>query len=453
VPRKLQSPFSRLLGIIGVSLGIAVLAFMFSCLNTAINTIHIDLKEPLSNVQWMNNAFGILIASTLVICGRLADLYGKKRVFLIGLILLFISQLGVGLSSKLPIIVFFQAILGISGGSVLPISQALLLSLFPKSKAGVAIAIWACVVGIALGIGPVVAGTVIRFLNWHWIFLINAPIAAVSFFLTLGFVPKSPASRKKIILDWWGMLFIFLTIVPFTMATVNIHMWQTKFLILLYGASAVFLIALLIVEKKVPMPIIQEHLFTHRRFITSSLSNFCMLFFVWASLFILPLYLQKVLHYSPFDTGLILLAVSAPMAILSPIVNKWAEVIRPRTLILIGFALLIASSIIFYLFQASIGLLVLLAAFVLYGIGWGLIWNPTITAALSSLSSSETGVGAGTFTTIQEIGGVLGLTIIVGILASGRTFIAGYHNACILLLGISILGFIITLFIPKAKRS
>lgn len=444
--------YRRMLSIVGICLGVVVVGIMFSSTNTALATIHRDLGTSLGELQWIMNIFGIFISSNLVIMGRLADLYGRKRVYLFGVVGLLVSQLGAGLAPSVGWIIFFQALFGMSGAVILPVSQALLTSLYPEKERSKAIGIWAAVVGVALGIGPLLAGSIIYGLGWRWIFLINVPIAVISFILIIGFLPKKPKVGPKLSLDWSGAFLLILTIGTFVLATIQISLWRPSVIAILYVLSIILLVSFLYVEKRARTPIIREDLFTHRTFMLSSLGNFCMLFFGWAVFFLIPLYLQTVQTYSVFQTGLMMLGVTVPLAILSPVVSRWYKKTGPKQLISYGFIFLIVSALIQMQYHADTNLLFIILGLLCYGIGWGLAWGPTTTAAISALPQEHAGVAAGTFTTLQEIGGTVGLAITGTVVRLHHHFMIGFYDGMWVLLMICFVGLIATLMMPARRK-
>lgn len=441
----------RILILIGICLGVAVGAMAFSAINIALAAIKNDLSASMVQIQWIMNIFGIVICSSLVIFGRMADIYGRKRLYLIGIILLAISMLGSGLAPHAGWIIFFQAILGLSAAIFIPVSQALISNVFPAQERSKAIGIWAAVIGVAMAVGPLISGAVIATLGWRWVFLINLPLILASFILVASFAPES-RNEKSIAIDWLGAVFLAITIACFVLAVVQGSLWKSPIIISLYIISFFGLILLLFVEKKVSAPIIREDLFTTHSFLTASVSNFCLIFFVWASFFLIPLYLQTIRHYSALQAGLMMLFDTLPMAIFSFIVGYLYKTLGPKLLISMGFIFLLISAFTQMQFSVDSKFIVLVLGILALGIGMGLIWGPTTTAAISALPLEDAGIASGTFVTIQEIGGTLGLAITVAVVRTHSNLMTGYHNGMWVLVLMCTIGLIVTFAMRKKEN-
>ncbi len=439
----------RILIVVGICLGSAVGAMVFSAINTALASIGKDLSATVAQLQWIMNIFGVAICSTLVIFGRLADIYGRKKIYLIGILGLAVSMLGSGLAPNANWIIFFQIILGLSGAILIPVSQALISNVFPEKERSKAIGIWAAIIGIALAIGPLLSGAIIALLSWRWVFLINIPIILLSMLVVAIYVQESKSDEQAPHIDWSGAMLLAITIGSFVLAVIQGHLWPTALIVGLYILSTLSLVLLFYVEKKAIAPIIREDLFTNRLFLIGSLDSFCLVFFIWASFFLLPLYLQSIHHFPPFVTGLMMLFVTVPLVIFSFTGGQLYQNYGPKLLITIGFVFLILSALIQMQFQADTSITILALGAISFGIGWGIIWGPSTTAAISALPLNDAGIASGSFVTIQEIGGTIGLAITISVVRMQDTLLTGYHRGMWILIFICMIGLIATALIKK----
>ncbi|NGX38411.1 MAG: putative multidrug resistance protein EmrY [Chlamydiae bacterium] len=440
------------LAITAILMGLFPMGLSFSLTNINLESIQAALGSSLIQLQWMINIYGIVIASLLVTMGRLGDIFGRKKIYLIGLLFFAIAMLGAGFAPNAQTIIVFQAVFGIAGAILLPISQAMLVEIFPDKKKSTAIGLWAATAGISIAIGPLIGGILLTFLSWRSIFFINVPFAILGFVLALFFTRESRTEGHSTKIDWPGVVLLTLTIVTFVLATVQSNLWKPSIIVALYIVSAVSLVLLLVVEKKAEMPIIQESLFKSRMFLLCSLGNFCMICFTWAGVFLIPFYIQKHLGYTPFQAGLLMLGFSAPIALFSPVSGYLYNKVGPRPMIFIGFLLLTLSAIMQLQFKEVATPLFIALAVLILGLGFSLIWTPTTTGALSAISRNFAGVASGTFVTIQEIGGSVGLAITVTVVRKQTVFAEGFHDGMWVLLLISIIGVASALFIPKKSK-
>lgn len=440
------------LGICGVLIGNMAMGLSFSLINTNLESIQQALGASLAQLQWIINIYGIFIASTLVTMGRLGDIFGRKRVYMMGMVLFGVAMLGGALAVNPAMIIGFQAIYGLAGAILLPLSQAMLIDLYPEEKKSTAIGMWACSSGITLAIGPIVGGMLLHSFSWRSIFLINIPFALLGLLLTGLFARESKTEGESTKLDWPGVFLLTLTIGIFILATVQCTVWNTWAIVGLFGLSVFFLVLLLYVEKRAEMPIIREDLFKNRMFLLCSLGNFCMIAFFWAGIFLIPLFIQKQLGFSPMQAGLMMLAFSVPIGLFSPLSGYFYDKAGPRRLIFIGFLSMIFSSFLLFYMCHEISPFTIALATAGLGFGISLLITSTTTGALFALSKNFAGIASGTFVTIQEIGGSMGLAVTVMIVRMQADFAKGFQNGMLALLIVSLVGLFSAVLMPKRSK-
>ncbi len=442
----------RILALIGVSLGLSIGGIAYSTISTALASIGHDLGASITELQWIMNIFGISICSSLVIAGRIADMYGRKRLYLLGIFGMMVSMLCSGFASNIIWIFIGQILFGLSAAIILPVSQVLLCNAVPKEDRGKAIGLWAGISGVALAIGPLLSGFVITALSWRWVFLINIPVSIFSAIFTVLYVSESRKANDTESIDWLGSFFLALTVGFFVLGITQTSSWPYGIVASIYATSLASFFALWAVERKAKHPIIRSDLFKNRLFLTASAANFCIIFFIWAIFFLMPLYLQNARHYSVLQTGLIMLFFTIPLSIFSLIGGKLYNQHGGRPLIILGFLFFIASTLIQINFNAHTPTLVIELGALLLGIGWGLSWGPTTTDAICTLAPEDAGIASGSFITIQETGGGLGLAITVVVVNSESNFVTGYQHGMWLLFFISVIGLILAISMRKKDR-
>lgn len=442
----------HILAVLGIVLSVSDTGLMFSTINTILAVIQKDLHATTTQLQWIINVYGIFIASSLVVMGRLADKFGRKRVFLIGIVLLVIAMLGSGISPSANWLILFEALFGLAGAILLPVSQVLIINLYPSHKRSKAMGIWTSSAGIALGAGPIIGGVIAHLLGWRWIFLLIAMITSLSFLLVTLFVPDMEREHSHPSLDLPGAFSLTVCIASFVIATVQHDLWRESVVIALYAISLVALISLLLIENKAKNPVIRAELFTNRNFVCASITNALLLFFGWSGFFLIPYCVQHIMHYSVFQAGLVMLLVTGPISLLSPVSGKLYSYLGPRLLIATGFIGLLMA----VFFQLQLGeegsVVFVLLGTLCFGLGWGIAWGPSASAALASLPAGQAGVAAGSFTTLQEIGGTVGLAITGSVARGYSDFLTGYHEAMWVLGFFSLVGLVVALGITPLKR-
>jgi len=441
----MRSVLQRRLAIIGIALPTMAVGMNFSIVNMAMPTLQKQFDASISELQWLLNAFGIFLSVLMVTMGKLADKHGRRRLYLIGTVFACGASLISGLAPKLGWIIVAQAVQGMSGAIIIPISQALLSYLYPEEQRSHAIGIWATIACTSLGLGPIVGGSILEFLGWRWIFLINVPIALLSIYPLLKFVPESKSKHPHAKIDFRGVFLLMLTIGSLVVTIMQAPEWGLKVL----WTGALFLLSLILFilsEKKSESPIIRPDFFFQRTFLFSTLANFFIVFFVWGDFFLLPYYLQNEHAFSPLQTGLLMLLVTAPVVFFSAKVGRIYDKTGPKVLMLSGFILLALSGLIQVFFNSHSIILPLIATFC-FGIGWVISWGPSITSAISSVPRDAAGLASAAFTTVQEIGGTMGLTIAGTAFRIHDSFASGAFVLC----AGAILGLIFTLGLKKTN--
>lgn len=441
----------RILSIIGICLGCVVIGLVFTMVNTAIPTIQKSLNVPLHQMQWMMLSFGIINCALLVTSGRLADIYGRRKVFSIGLcssglgmIVGGISQGGLGLISSM-------ILAGIGNAIILPVSQAMLVSEFPESQKSRAIGIWAFAIACAMATGPLVAGALSQAFGWRWVFLSMIPLFILSLIFIAVFTRETKNTVDAPHVDIRGMFLIGICLASFAfLATEYNHLPLSISSLLFLIALATFW-ALWKNSHTFSSPILLPELVKNKRFLCASIASSCLIFYIWSTFFLLPVYLENVRQLHPLSTGVLMLGITIPVIILSPIVGKLYQHQHAWVYITIGFVFLILSSIAQAFFGNSTPLSFILLATLLFGIGYGLITGPTATAAISVVPPHKAGIASGTFVTFQEIGGTLGLAFVVTAARLNPSLALGIQRGVYALLLVSILGVFCGLLMKPKK--
>lgn len=395
---------SRTLGVVGILLGMGMLAAAWSSINMSLSSIQAELGASVLELQWMMNIYGISICTALLTLGKLGDSHGRKRIYMGGLFGLATACLGGGAATHPIFLIASMALFGLAGASVLTLSQALTVHQFQESQKTKAIAIWAVAASVAASIGPLLGGLMVRYLSWRWVFFINVPLAVLSLILVFFFVKKDETQEAHC--DWNGVLLLAVLIGSLVSAIMQgpTWGWNSWQVITLFALAAITLCLFILAEKRSKEPLFHPKLFANEGFIFASICNGCLIGFIWAIFFFVPLYLQNEKGISGLEAGFIMLFITVPVAIFSVPISKIYNKIGPKPLLLIGFSLLFLSVIFEPFLPVQLFCL-------LIGFGWVFTWGPSASSALSSLPHHMAGIASGMFMTLQEIGGVIGLSI------------------------------------------
>lgn len=493
----------RILGVAGIGCGVMVLGMVWSIANTALASIQKDLSANIFQLQWMMNCFGTFLCVPLLTMGKLGDAYGRKHLFLLGLIGALIASIIAGFANHIWLLIACMGLFGLSGSAILPLSQALLIHQFPESQKEKGVGLWSIFASLSLASGPLIGGLILSFLGWRWIYWINVPIILLIIPIIIIYVKKEE-EHHAVHCDWGGVGLIALIIFSLVLGIMQgpIWGWNSYFILGLFALSFVSLCAFVALEKKAAMPLFRPDLFLQRSFLFSAVPNACMIGFIWVVFFLIPLYLQNIIGYAPLEVGFLLLIVTLPVAFLSVPVSKLYRIWSAKPLVILGFSLLALSSLLQFLFVSKGTLFPIALGCLGIGVGWVLVWGPSISCALSSIPHRAAGIASGMFTTLQELGAVVTLAVagvffhetsrrmlapqidqidsalrnfspeqiesllsnpvvveqylgksspILPMLREG--FLGGYQNVFCFLLFLSLFAILLSLFLPKRKRS
>jgi EmrB/QacA subfamily drug resistance transporter len=431
---------TRLPSIIGISLGCIVMGLVFTMVNATLPTIQKSLNVPLYQMQWMMLSFGIMNCALLVTSGRLADIYGRRKIFLIGLCISGIGMSIAGMSQGGPGLICSMILAGIGNAILLPVSQAMLTSEFPKSDKSRAIGIWALVVSCSMALGPLLAGALSQTFGWRWVFWSMIPLFILSFIFIFLYTQETKNTIDAPQLDIRGMILIGVCFSSFIFLATEYNRLSLVVNAIFFLISLLTFWALWINSHTFSFPILLPELIKNKQFAYASIASCCLCFCIWSTFFLLPIYFENIRFLNPFLVGFLMLGITIPVIILSPIIGKVYRPYHASKFIFFGFLFLIFSSITQIFFGAFTPLSFIAGSTLLLGIGNALITGPTITAAISVVPPHKAGIASGTFITFQEIGGTLGLAFVVTMVRLSPNLAAGIQNGVYLLLLINILG-------------
>jgi EmrB/QacA subfamily drug resistance transporter len=415
-------------------LGALMIVLDGTVVTVALPSIRQDLRFTESSLVWVVNAYMLTFGGSLLLGGRLGDLYGHRRLFLIGITVFTIASLACGLANTQGLLITARALQGLGGSVVLAVGLALIMNMFThETMRAKAIGVYSFVCASGGSVGVLLGGMLTSVLNWHWIFLVNLPIGVAVYVLCLSLVPNIRAEVADGRLDVWGAVTVMmsLTLTIYAIVDGNQAGWTSaQTLSLLICATTLFALFLMI-EARAPTPLLPLGIFKLRNLTISNTVGG-----LWAAggaawFFISALYMQLVLGYGPLQVGLAFLPSNVIMAafawgLSAKLVRNWG-IKKPLAigllLIAIGLALL-ARAPVDGGFTTDV-----LPSMVLFGLGAGVAYNPLLLAGMSDVTPRESGLASGIINTSCMMGGALGLAILASfsvgrtndLLASGAT--------------------------------
>lgn len=388
--------------------------------NVALPSIQADLHTSIAGLEWTVNAYTLAFGVLLVTGGRLGDIFGRRRVFLFGVVLFAASSAFIGFSQSSAWLIGGRAVQGVGSALMMPATLSIITNAFPPHERGKAIGTWAGVSALALAIGPVLGGLLVEHVSWQSIFFINLPVAAGAVAVTLFATHESRDETVVRKVDLAGITAITIGLTALTLALVEAPSWGwgSAEVLGLFAAAAAGLVAFARVEQRVRVPMVDLRFFGSRTFLGANIVAFIVSFSMLGMFFFLTLYMQNVLGHSPLQAGIRFLPTTLMVIVVAPVAGRLTDSIGPRPLTTAGLAL-IATSLVWqsFLTQTS-GFGFLLPGFVLMGIGIALVMSPMSTAAMNAVDQSKAGVASGILSMSRMVGGTLGVAVL-------GTFIGG----------------------------
>ena len=403
--------------LIAICCGTFMLLVDVTIVQVALPSIQRELHASFTNLQWVIDAYALSLSALILTCGTLADLLGRKRVFIAGLGLFTLASLLCGLAGSSTLLIAARGLQGFGGAAMFATSLALIAQEFQGPERGTAIAAWGATVGGAVAVGPLVGGALTDAFGWQWIFFVNIPIGVATIAISLARMVnvRDPGAER---LDWGGLITfsgaLFLLI--FGLLRGTDEGWGSTLIVSALGGSVVLLAAFLVVESRQKRPMFDLSLFSNRAFCGVSLATFAIGAGMFAMFVYLTLYLQNVLGYSPLQGGLCLLPATVLTFIVPLITRRLSGRVAPGVLLGVGLALTALGLALMHGLSTSSRWTALLAGLLLTGMGIGLA-NPAIAnIALGVVPPERSGMASGISNTFR-IGGLA-----TGVAALGAVF-------------------------------
>jgi MFS family permease len=416
------------IALVGISL-LAFTAFLdVTIVNTALPFIQQTFKSSVLELQWITNIFIMVLAMTMVAVGRLADLYGRKSIFYMGVAVFALGAIGAGLSPTIGWLIFFRAIQGL-GGSILFVSSVALISeIFPKHEHGKATSIYTGITGLGLAIGPVMGGLLVGSLGWRWVFWVNLPFIIVGGLCCATCLKLAAHIKPSTVIDKKGLALLVLGLGAFIYGIIQAPDRAPYFWAFLLAGIAL-LVLFFFMERKSEHPLIDFSIFKNKLILLCAL-NTAAAFGCVVYMFFDPLYLRNLRGLSAYEIGFMIVAIPVGQVVVSLFFSsllKWLGVYKIQ-LLSIFFALL---SIVLHRFiEAPTPLFWLLVPFFAVGINWGLVNTGVISGVNHGSPPAKVGEAIGSVFTMWNITGSIFLAISSGIFHLGEktSFMAGFHS-------------------------
>ena len=446
--------------------------------NVALPTIEHSLHLSVSGLEWIVSSYILVLGGLLLVGGRVADIYGRRRVFLIGLVIFTLSSLAAGLAGSGGELIAARAVQGLGAALSMPATLAILAAAFtnPRERTA-AIGIWGGVGALGLALGPAVGGLISQHLHWGWIFLLNVPLGAITLAISIPFIAESrgvqavaqagtkPATTAAR-LDIPGLITSAVALFTLTYALIEggDKGWTSALIIGAFAVAAVTFAAFLVIESRSAYPMIPLRIFR-----SAALSGGLGTMMIWSFgilgiYFFTSLYLQSNLGFSPTKAGLAFVPMALAIAVAAILSPRVVPVLGANRTVALAMAIMTAGLVLFVRIGAGATFADLLPGFLIFGVGAGLMNVPVTNAVIDGAPAAQAGIASALLNASREIAGLLGVTVIGAVVRTsesaslrsgtqpGQAFIDGYHSGLWLTIGLLAAGVVLSYITLRQRK-
>ncbi|MFJ4646707.1 MFS transporter [Streptomyces bobili] len=444
------------LAVVACSVPMFMVALDNLVVSTALHTLAVDLRANTQELQWFVNAYVLSFACLLMTGAALGDRFGRRRVFVAGVVLFTLASAGCGLADTGGQLIAFRAVQGIGAAAVMPLSLTLLSQAVPERLRGMALGVWSGVSGLAVAMGPVVGGAVVEGLDWRWMFWINVPVCLIAIPLVLFALRESSLPGAR--LDMAGMVLAAAGLCAVVWAIVHGEPdgWTSATVLGAFAAGVVLLAVFVAWEARVAQPMLPLSFYRVRAFTLTNLVSAAMYFGVFGSLFLLAQYLQIAPPRTPLEAGVRTLPWTLMPMFVAPVAGLLIDKVGGGRLMALGLFLQgVGLGWINLVTGTDTAYSSLVGPMIVAGVGMGLVFAPTAAVVLGSVPAEHAGKASGANTTVREIGGALGIAVLStvfvahGGMRGPQEFVDGLRPAVWVGVAVVLLGALCALGIPR----
>ena len=403
-----------------VAFGLFMIMLDNTVVFVALSSIQSDLHISQSELEWVVSGYALTFAVLMLTGGKLADMLGRRRIFIVGLAIFTASSLACGLATGAGFLIGARVVQGVGAALMNPATLSIIVATFPPRQRGTAIGIWVGVSAMALAIGPLIGGILTEQINWSWIFFINVPVGIVGIIVSRLFITESRDESKEQRLDLPGLLSSAIGLFGLTYALIegNNYGWASGRILASFAVAAVGLVTFVVLEHRQRVPMLDLSLFKNSTFAGANVTMLLVALAMFGVFFFNSLYLGQVLGYSPIQTGAAFLPLTVLIVFVAPLAGRFSDKIGSRWLMGAGLVLLSGSLLSFSTLGVDSSFWDIVPGLVLGGFGMSLAMTPTTAAAMGSVPVDKAGVGSAVLNSMRQVGGSLGIALMGAIVAA-----------------------------------
>jgi EmrB/QacA subfamily drug resistance transporter len=448
-----------------VAFGLFMIMLDNTVVNVALPSIAADLNIGLSELEWIVTGYALTFASLMLTGGKLADLLGRRLIFIVGLAIFTLSSLVCGLAGSGELLIGARVVQGAGAALMNPATLSIIAATFPPRQRGMAIGIWAGVSAMALAIGPLVGGLLTEHISWSWIFFVNVPIGVIAIAASLLLIPESKDESVEQRLDLPGLLTSGISLFALTYGLIeaNTYGWTSSRILGAFAVAVAMLVAFVLLETRQRLPMLDLSLFRNGTFAGANLAVLLVALAMFGVFFFVSLYMQGVLGYSAVQTGAAFLPLTILIMLTAPIAGKSSDRFGSRWLMTVGMILIAIQLFYFSRLGVEESYWNILPAMILGGFGMSMVMTPSAAAAVRALPVDKAGVGSAVLNAFRQVGGSMGIAVIGAIMAheigdlrgpavfrQKELFVDGFSTALTVAALIAVLGAVVSFALVRA---
>jgi EmrB/QacA subfamily drug resistance transporter len=444
-----------------VAFGLFMIMLDNTVVNVALPSIQKDLGVDLSELEWIVTGYALTFAAFMLTGGKLADLLGRRLIFVVGLTIFTISSLACGMAGSGEVLIGARIVQGVGAALMNPATLSIITATFPPEQRGAAIGIWAGVSALALAIGPLVGGLLTEHASWNWIFFVNVPVGVLAIAASFLLIDESKDTSEEQRLDLPGLLASGIGLFSLTYALIegNSYGWTSPRIVGTFTVAVVALVTFVMLERHQRVPMLDLALFRNRTFAGANAVMLLVALAMFGVFFFVSLYMQNILGYSAVQAGAAFLPMTLLIVLIAPIAGKTSDRFGSRWLMSTGMTLLSLQLFYFSTLGVHETYWKLLPAMLIGGVGMALVMTPSAAAAMSGVPVAKAGVGSAVLNSARQVGGSVGIALIGAIVAhqvgdqrTPQAFVDGLSTALEVAALIALAGAVLAVTTVRAAR-
>jgi EmrB/QacA subfamily drug resistance transporter len=407
-----------------VALGTVLSGYVSSSLDIALPNIMNTFGFTMDTVTWVLLSYMIPYGATLPIMGKLGDQFGRKKMYVSGLVVFTVATMMVGLSWSSVTVIIFRVLQGLGAAMFFPNAMTLVADAFPANERGQAMGMWGALAASGAVLGPTIGGYIVEYLNWRMLFNSIVPISVIGIILAITVLQESEINNASAKIDYFGGLMLVLSLSSLIIALNRgaKEGWTSLYIVSLLTVMILSMGAFLYVESRIEDPLVDLRLFKNSTFAAANIVGFLTFMALNGGLFLIPFFLRNILGYTPIHAGLALFPLIGSMILLAPIGGKLADKAGGKTPTMLGMLILSITLYSFHTMTGDTSYPFIATRLVFMGVGLALTMSPLSNAAMATLPKEKLGVGSGVFNLFKNVGGSVGIAILGTLLDQRQIF-------------------------------